>query len=108
MRAWRAWLDYIDDRHAAKTKTHSAAAFWRIHQAAVAFQQWQQQVALAHEMKGKAAIIVGKLRNSTQVSPRASSLQVLAGFSKYFWAMLGKQLNPFNETAKHHSVLLTN
>ena len=66
-RAWRAWLDYVDDRHAAKAKTHNAAAFWRNHQAAVAFQQWQQQVAVAHEMKAKAAVIVGRLRNSTQV-----------------------------------------
>ncbi len=67
-RAWRAWLDYIEDRHAAKAKTHNAAAFWRNHQAAVAFQQWQEQVLIAHEMKAKAAVIIGRLRSSAQVS----------------------------------------
>lgn len=66
--AWRAWLEYIEDRQAAKLKTHSAATFWQNHQSAVAFRQWQEQVVIAKEMKAKAAVIVGRLRNSTQVS----------------------------------------
>lgn len=58
-------------------KIGSAAAFWQNHQAAIAFQQWQQQVVIAKEMKGKAAVIVGRLRNSTQVSvPAAMTLCV--------------------------------
>ena len=67
MRAWRAWLEYVEDRHAAKAKTHNAAAFWRNHQAAIAFQQWQLQAVIAREMKGKTAVILGRLRNSAQV-----------------------------------------
>ncbi len=70
-RAWRAWLDYIEDRHAAKAKIQNAAAFWQNRQAALAFQQWQEQVQIAQEMKAKAAVIIGRLRNSTQVSVSA-------------------------------------
>ena len=66
-RAWRAWLEYIEDRHAAKAKIQNAAAFWQNRQAALAFQQWQEQVQIAHEMKAKAAVIIGRLRNSAQV-----------------------------------------
>ena len=72
-RAWRAWLDYIEDRHVAKAKIQNAAAFWQNRQAALAFQQWQEQVQIAHEMKAKTAVIIGRLRNSTQVSVFAIS-----------------------------------
>jgi len=72
-RAWRAWLEYIEDRHAAKAKIQNAAAFWQNRQAALAFQQWQEQLQIAHEMKAKAAVIIGRLRNSTQVSVSAIS-----------------------------------
>jgi len=67
-RAWRAWLEYIEDKHAAKAKIQNAAAFWQNRQAALAFQQWQEQVQIAHEMKAKTAVVIGRLRNSTQVS----------------------------------------
>lgn len=60
-------MEYIEDRHAAKAKIQNAAAFWQNRQAALAFQQWQEQVQIAHEMKAKAAVIIGRLRNSTQV-----------------------------------------
>jgi len=66
-RAWRAWLEYIEDRHAAKAKIQNAAAFWQNRQAALAFQQWQEQVQIAHDMKAKAAVIIGRLRNFAQV-----------------------------------------
>lgn len=67
VRAWRGWLEFVDDRHAAKAKTRSAAAFWQKHQVALAFRQWHLQVQVAQEMKAKAAAIVGRLRSSTQV-----------------------------------------
>ena len=66
-RAWRAWVEYIQGQHADKARARSAAAFWQNHQAAIALRQWQQQVVIAREMKARAAVIVGKLRNSTQV-----------------------------------------
>ena len=65
--AWRAWVEYIQRQHADKARAHSAAAFWQNHHIAVALRQWQQQVMIAREMKARAAIVVGKLRNSTQV-----------------------------------------
>lgn len=58
----------MEDRQVAKAKSHSAAAFWWNHQLAMAFQQWQDQVQVAHEMKAKTVVIVGRLRYSTQVS----------------------------------------
>jgi len=70
-RAWRAWLEYVEDRHAAKAKIQNAAAFWQNRQAALAFQQWQEHVQIAHEMKAKAAVIIGRLMNSTQVTVSA-------------------------------------
>ena len=66
-RAWRAWVEYIQGQHADKARARAAAAFWQNHQAAVALRQWQQQVVIVQEMKARAAIIVGKLRNSVQV-----------------------------------------
>lgn len=60
-------MEYIEDRHAAKAKIQNAAAFWQNRQAALAFQQWQEQVQIAHDMKAKAAVIIGRLRNSAQV-----------------------------------------
>ena len=81
-RAWRAWLEYIEDRQAAKLKTRSAATFWQNHQSAVAFQQWQEQVVIAKQMKAKAAVIVGRLRNSTQVSLQFIMLQLVCLLAK--------------------------
>lgn len=34
----------------------------------MAFQQWQEQTLIAQEMKAKAAVIIGRLKNSSQVS----------------------------------------
>ena len=75
-RAWRAWLEYIEHRHAAKAKIQNAAAFWQNRQAALAFQQWQEHVQIAQEMKAKTAVIIGRLRNSTQVSVSAVSSEM--------------------------------
>lgn len=66
-RAWRAWVEYIQVQHADRARARSAANFWQNRQAAAALRQWQQQVMIAREMKARAAVIVGKLRNSTQV-----------------------------------------
>jgi len=66
-RAWRAWVEYVEGQHADRGRGRSAANFWQNHQVALALRQWQQQVLIAREMRAKAGIIVGKLRNSTQV-----------------------------------------
>ena len=62
-------------------KAVNAVAFWSHQQVAVAFQQWKVHVQIAKELKSKAAIIVGRLTHSTQVSKHAARNHYLSNKS---------------------------
>lgn len=65
--AWRAWRDFVAERQEKSARLHKGLGHWLNRSTKLAFSSWLDWTLGERDLKEKAAVIVGRLKNSNQV-----------------------------------------